>query len=115
MNNDTTSHDTSSYFSGMVIDFEKETNSELLETNELELPTSGDSARARCLETAYVGDDTNETMGLRWMPGLLIHTAMVCDHPKILICNRAAQGWYHSSFTPIEQHSSSSQCVIQDL
>ena len=43
VNNDTTSNDTSSYFSGMVIDFEKETNSELLETNELELPTSGDS------------------------------------------------------------------------
>ena len=46
VNNDTTSNDTSSYFSGMVIDFEKETKSELLETNELELPTSGDSARA---------------------------------------------------------------------
>ena len=43
VNNDTTSNDTISYFSGMVIDFEKETNSELLETNELELPTSGDS------------------------------------------------------------------------
>ena len=70
VNNDTTSNVTSSYFSGMVIDFERETNSELLETNELELPTSGDSAHARCLERAYVGDDTNEAMGLRGIPGL---------------------------------------------
>ena len=60
VNNDTISNDTTSYFSGMV-DFEKETNSELLETNKLELPTSGDSARGRWLERAYVGDDTNET------------------------------------------------------
>ena len=67
VNNDTTSNDTSSYFSGMVIDFKKETNSELLETNDLELPSSGDSACARCFERAYIGDDTNETMGI---PGL---------------------------------------------
>ena len=40
---------------------------------------------------------------------------MVCDHLKILICNRAAQGWYHSSLTPTEQHSSSSQCWMLDL
>ena len=70
VNNDTTSDDTSSYFSGMVIDFKKGTYSELLETNKLELPTSGDSARARCLERVYVGDETNETMGLRGIPGL---------------------------------------------
>ena len=70
VNNDTTSNDTSSHFPGMVIDFEKETNSELLETNELELPTSGDSACARCFERAYVGDVTNETIGLRGIPGL---------------------------------------------
>ena len=64
VNNDTTSNDTSS---GMLIDFEKEINSELLETNELELPTSGDSAHARCFERAYIGD---ETMYLRGIPGL---------------------------------------------
>ena len=52
------------------LDFEKETNSEQLETNELELPTSGDSACARCFERAYVSDDTNETIGLRGIPGL---------------------------------------------
>ena len=62
VNNGTTSNDTSSYFSGMVIDFEKETNSELLETNELELPTSGDSARARCFS-----DDTVTTQMRQWV------------------------------------------------
>ena len=62
VNNDTTSNDTSSYFSEIAIDFKKETKSELLETNELELPTSDDSVRGRCFERAYVG---NETMGLR--------------------------------------------------
>ena len=39
------------------------TNSELLETNELELPTSGDSAHARCFERVYVGDEDNRSEG----------------------------------------------------
>ena len=59
VNNNTTSNDTSSYFSGIVIDFERD-----------KLGTAGDSARARCFERVYVSDDTNETMGLRGISGL---------------------------------------------
>ena len=47
-------------------------NSELLEANELELPTSGDSAHARCFERAYVGDDPSQVLGSRLGTG---HTA----------------------------------------
>ena len=67
VNSDTTSKDTNSKLSGI---FEKETNLELLATKELELPTSGDSTRARYLERAYLRNDTNETTGLRGTPGL---------------------------------------------
>ena len=72
----------------MVIVFKKETNSELLEKR----ATNGDSARAaRCLQRVYVGDDMNETMGLRGIQAYessVAHTAMVCDLMKILIYNR---------------------------
>ena len=83
----------------------------------LELPTSGDSTRARYLERAYVRDDTNETMGLRGhqaYESLVARIAMVYDHLKILIYDRAAQGWYPFS-TPKEQPSSFSQCWMLGL
>ena len=56
----------------MVIVLEKDMNSDLLGTKELELPTSGDCTRARYLERAYVGYDIKHTMDLRGTSGLWI-------------------------------------------
>lgn len=49
------------------------------------LPTSGARILARCLESWYVGEDTNATIGLRGVSGYGVlggHTEEGCTQPN---------------------------------
>ena len=70
VNNDTTSKDTKISSLGMVCDLMNSTEAREFLTWELVKPTTGASTPARNLESSYVGEDSNETMGRSRTPGL---------------------------------------------
>ena len=65
VNNDTTSKDTRISSLGIVWDLMNSTKAWEFLTWELVKPTIGESRPTRNLESSYVGEDTNETMGRR--------------------------------------------------
>ena len=69
VNNETTSNDTNSVlWDGDCL--RKGNKLRTTSNKRAGITYSGDSTHARYLERAYIGDDTNETMGLRGIPGL---------------------------------------------
>ena len=67
---DTTSKDTRSSSTSTVCEVINLAKSKELQTWCSVLPTKGDRMSTRCLERAYVGDVTKETIGLRGTSGL---------------------------------------------
>ena len=70
VNKHTTSKDTRIFSLGMVWDLMNSTKIREFLTWELVKPTIEESRLARSLESSYVGEDTNDTMGQRETPGL---------------------------------------------
>ena len=69
VNNDTTSKETRTSSLGMVWDLMNLTKSQEFLMWEPVQPTIGESRPARNLESLYVGEDVNDTMGRRGTPG----------------------------------------------